>query len=55
MKARIIKKDELLSQAVVVPLAIVELATKQEQGGLIFAPEDKPPEMSMFLNSKNHS
>ena len=36
MKNRNIKKEDLLSQAVVVPSAIVELATKQEQGWSYF-------------------
>ena len=36
MKIRNIKKEDLLSQAVVVPSAIVELATKQEQGWSYF-------------------
>ena len=36
MKNPNIKKEDLLSQAVVVPSAIVELATKQEQGWSYF-------------------
>ena len=36
MKNRNIKKEDLLSHAVVVPSAIVELATKQEQGWSYF-------------------
>lgn len=36
MKARNIKKEDLLKEAVVVPSAIVELATKQEQGWSYF-------------------
>ena len=36
MKNRNITKEDLLSQAVVVPSAIVELATKQEQGWSYF-------------------
>src|SRR4026209_1283871 len=32
MKMRKVKKEELLKEAVVVPCAIVELASKQEQG-----------------------
>ena len=36
MKLRKVKKEDLLTQAVVVPAAIVELATKQEEGWSYF-------------------
>ena len=36
MKLRNVKKEELLKSAVVVPSAVVELATKQEQGWSYF-------------------
>jgi uncharacterized protein len=36
MKMRNVKKEDLLKEAVVVPSAIVELATKQEQGWSYF-------------------
>jgi len=36
MKLRKVKKEDLLKQAVVVPAAIVELATKQEEGWSYF-------------------
>jgi uncharacterized protein len=36
MKMRNIKKEDLLKEAVIVPSAIVELATKQEQGWSYF-------------------